>query len=91
MGLGMANQAGGVSAAELVKMGNTGGANKSSAGVSENQKQGLTAEDTWECSCGVSNTGKFCNECGSPKPEKKVSSQWVCSNGTTNTGKFCSE
>ena len=90
MGLGMANQAGGMNAAELLKMGHAGGASGGS-GVAENQKQGLTAEDTWECSCGVSNTGKFCNECGSPKPEKKVSSQWVCSCGTTNTGKFCSE
>ena len=90
MGMGMANQAGGMNAAELLKMGHAGGASGGS-GVAENQKQGLTAEDTWECSCGVSNTGKFCNECGSPKPEKKVSSQWVCSCGATNTGKFCTE
>ena len=22
----------------------------------------------WTCSCGTSNTGKFCSNCGSPKP-----------------------
>ena len=91
MGMGMANQAGGMNAAELLKMGNAGGVNKSSAEVSENQKQGLTTDYNWNCSCGVLNTGKFCNECGNPKPEKKASNQWVCSCGVTNTGKFCTE
>ena len=46
------------------------------------------AEGTWTCSCGKSgNTGKFCSECGSPKPET-----WDCACGKKgNTGKFCSE
>ena len=48
------------------------------------------AGDTWTCSCGAVNTGKFCQECGSPRPEAPA--PWVCpSCGTTNTGKFCSE
>ncbi len=43
----------------------------------------------WTCSCGHSgNTGKFCAECGKPKP----SAGWTCSCGATgNTGKFCAE
>lgn len=43
----------------------------------------------WTCSCGAVNTGKFCSECGSPKPVEQGS--WTCSCGTVNTGKFCSE
>ena len=42
----------------------------------------------WSCSCGVTNTGKFCSECGTPNP---VASKWVCSCGADNSGKFCSE
>ena len=46
------------------------------------------ASDAWTCSCGAANTGKFCSECGSPKP---ASAEWTCSCGTVNKGKFCSE
>lgn len=42
----------------------------------------------WTCSCGTVNTGKFCGECGSPRP---VQGPWTCSCGAVNTGKFCSE
>lgn len=38
----------------------------------------------WTCACGSVNTGKFCPECGQPKP-----SGWVCSCGAVNAGKFC--
>ena len=43
----------------------------------------------WTCTCGkTGNTGKFCAECGSPKP---VSDTWTCACGAVNKGKFCSE
>lgn len=42
---------------------------------------------SWKCSCGNENTGKFCSNCGSPKPE---ASTWKCSCGNENSGKFCS-
>lgn len=42
----------------------------------------------WSCSCGASgNTGKFCSECGQPKP----ADGWTCGCGAVNKGKFCSE
>ena len=40
----------------------------------------------WQCACGNNNSGKFCTECGTKKPE-----DWVCSCGNTNKGKFCTE
>ncbi len=43
----------------------------------------------WTCSCGATNTGKFCAECGTPKPAAPAG--WTCSCGATNSGKFCSE
>ncbi len=53
------------------------------------KQQAAPAQDGWTCSCGAVNTGKFCSECGSPKP---VADVWKCANcGTENKGKFCSE
>ena len=40
----------------------------------------------WQCVCGNNNSGRFCTECGTKKPE-----DWVCSCGNTNKGKFCTE
>ena len=42
----------------------------------------------WTCSCGkADNRGKFCQECGTPKPAE---AGWTCSCGSVNQGKFCS-
>ena len=42
--------------------------------------------EIWQCACGNNNSGRFCTECGTKKPE-----DWVCSCGNTNKGKFCTE
>lgn len=74
MGMGMAGQAGGVGAADLFQMGaqqNAQAAQPSQAAVHQPESTQATA-GTWTCQCGAVNTGKFCPECGSPKPEVKV-------------------
>jgi membrane protease subunit (stomatin/prohibitin family) len=53
------------------------------------QQQAAPAAGGWKCSCGTENTGKFCTNCGSPKPAPAGS--WKCSCGTKNTGKFCTD
>lgn len=45
------------------------------------------APGAWKCKCGATATGKFCPECGSPKPV--ADDGWTCSCGTVNKGKFC--
>ena len=45
------------------------------------------AQGGWNCACGAENTGKFCAECGSPKP----ADGWKCACGAVNKGKFCPE
>lgn len=51
------------------------------------QQAPISGGDAWTCSCGVTNTGKFCSECGKPRP----SANWICGCGAANMGKFCSE
>lgn len=48
------------------------------------------SSDTWKCpECDCENTGKYCEECGTKKPE--VKKEWYCPEcGTKNTRKFCS-
>jgi membrane protease subunit (stomatin/prohibitin family) len=46
----------------------------------------------WTCACGASNTGNFCQNCGSKKPAatQNADGKWFCQEcGTENTGKFC--
>ncbi len=79
MGMGMANAAGGMNAANLYTM----GAQQAPAPVA--------AAGGWTCSCGAQNAGKFCSQCGQPKPEPApAGDQWTCPTcGNANSGKFC--
>ncbi len=51
------------------------------------QQAAAPAANAWTCSCGASNTGKFCSECAKPKPAP--AGEWTCKCGTANSGKFC--
>lgn len=47
-----------------------------------------SAASAWKCQCGTLASGKFCPECGQPKPQES-SEGWTCVCGTLNKGKFC--
>ena len=48
----------------------------------------IMKDNKWKCpKCGAQASGKFCPECGAPKPE--ATAGWTCSCGTVNQGKFC--
>ncbi len=51
MGMGFAQQSGGVNAQNLFAMG-------------QQQQAQVPQQQGWKCSCGAVNTGKFCTECG---------------------------
>ena len=49
----------------------------------------VTNVSVWTCSCGNTNEGNFCSNCGGKKPIVN-SGVWTCSCGTENSGNFCS-
>lgn len=95
MGMNMAGQAGGMNAQNLFAMGQQ---------QQQQQQYQQPPQQTpatpappapaaagWTCTaCGhQDNSGKFCMECGRPKPEQPEG--WTCSCGAVNKGKFCAE
>ena len=84
MGMGMAQQAGGMNAQNLFAMGQQQAAQQQAAPAAP-------AANTWKCKCGATVSGKFCPECGAKKPEPPAANSWKCKCGTTATGKFCPE
>ena len=87
MGMGMAASAGGLNAQQLFEMGQKREAQAAQNNVQTQPKiRPAAGGDSWTCSCGAVSTGKFCPECGAPRP---VEDSWTCSCGTVNKGKFC--
>lgn len=81
-GMGMGSSAAG---------GFMGAASSTNAAQMEQQRNEAPKAGGWTCSCGqAGNTGRFCGNCGSPKPAPAGS--WKCpACGKENTGNFCSE
>ena len=80
MGLNMAQAQGGLNASELYQM----------AAQRPAPAAAPAAPAGWNCACGAVNSGKFCAECGAPRPVA-TDSGWVCGCGSVNKGKFCPE
>ncbi|MBR0207885.1 MAG: SPFH domain-containing protein [Oscillospiraceae bacterium] len=78
MGMGMAQNAGGVNAQALYQM-----------GTQKPAAPAAPAKEGWKCACGAVNTGNFCAQCGAKKPEEIPAGAWKCACGSVNTGNFC--
>ena len=74
MGMGMAGGAMG------------GGFNAAQSLYNAGMQQAGDNTDSWKCSCGATNSGNFCQNCGAKKPSDN---SWRCSCGATNSGNFC--
>lgn len=88
MGMGMAGGmmgGGGFSAAQNL----FAAGQQQQQGAQQGAPQSAPAVGGWRCSCGATATGKFCPECGKPKPADNAG--WTCSCGAVNKGRFCSE
>ena len=87
MGMGMAmNAGGGMNAQNLFAMGRQQQAQQPQ-GQQKPAPSPVPAQNSWKCSCGMVNKGKFCTECGAARPSD--ADGWICSCGTVNKGKFC--
>ena len=76
MGMGFAQNAGGINAQQLFAMG---------------QQKAAPQQESWKCSCGSVNTGKFCPECGSKKPYYRCDKCGWEPADPTKPPKFCPE
>jgi len=88
MGMGAGMQAGGgfMGAASQSNRQQMQQTQAPAAGATESSQP--SPPEGWICGCGHTNTGKFCAECGKPRPE---SGQWICECSHVNKGKFCAE
>ena len=75
-GMGIAQNAGGVNVSDLM----------SESAPAQPQPQKAPA-NAWTCECGSVNTGKFCPECGKPRPQAAFCPE--CGEQVTPGAKFC--
>ena len=88
MGMGMAQNAGGINAQNLFAMGQQQAQAAMQPAPQAVPQPAQQTAGAWTCACGAVVSGKFCTECGNKKPE---ADGWTCSCGAVNKGKFCPE
>ncbi|MBR2275711.1 MAG: SPFH domain-containing protein, partial [Lachnospiraceae bacterium] len=78
-GMNMAAQAGGVNAGALYQMGAAAqqAAPQQAAPQAAAPQAATPQAGSWTCSCGTENTGKFCQNCGKPRPNS-ATFKWKC-------------
>jgi len=83
-GMNMAGTTGGLNAQQLYAMGA-----QQSAAPAAPKVQPAVQNGSWTCSCGTVNTGNFCSNCGSRRPQP---ASWTCPQcgQQENHGNFCS-
>lgn len=66
--------------------------NQTTTQADTDNQAAFLSRNTWDCTCGqTGNTGNFCSNCGSKKPQAEQPDTWDCACGQTgNTGNFCS-
>ena len=91
MGMGMAQGAGGMNAQNLFAMQQQQQMQQQTAPAAPAAPApAAPAAAGWTCSCGATNTGKFCMNCGKAQPAPAPAAEgWTCSCGAVNQGKFC--
>ena len=92
MGMGLAQQTGGLNAQQLYQVGAQQAqvqkeAEEQARAAAEKAEEEQQKKSMWTCACGTENSGNFCAECGSAKPA--AADGWTCACGTVNKGKFC--
>lgn len=95
MGMGMAQGAVGNGIAGMYGNNSPQGAPNNNYNVSNDGGFGVAnnTQTEWICECGAKNTGKFCQECGKPKPQAGITCSkcgWTAPAGQ-NPPKFCQE
>lgn len=98
LGMGMAQQAGGMNAQDFFAMNQQNQQQQMQQQQMQQQQQApppapapqapTPAQAGWSCSCGATNTANFCGECGSPRP---APASWTCNCGAVSTARFCGE
>jgi membrane protease subunit (stomatin/prohibitin family) len=104
IGMGMAQNAGGMNAASLFQAAGTQGAGVPQPPQMPQQQTAVPAapvapaapiaEGGWSCACGkAGNAGKFCSECGTKQPEAPSGPKFCpeCGAALTPGAKFCPE